>query len=316
MPISIADVIDAHERIKPHIHCTPMLQSSQLNKLLGCELVFKADNMQKVGAFKARGACNAVFSMDQNSLSRGVVTHSSGNHGAALAWAAAMRKTPCTVVMPDNAPQAKKDAVISYGATVVFCEPTMTAREATVATLMEKDGASLVHPYDDDLIIAGQGTAALETISQLEQPIDILMAPVGGGGLLGGSALVIKQSLGFESTQVIGAEPEMANDAWQGFNSGVRVAKFVPNTIADGLRGTVGIRNFEIITEHVDNILLTSEARIVEAMKLIWTRLKIIVEPSAAVPVAAIMDQPDQFQGRRIAIILSGGNLDLDHLPW
>ena len=244
------------------------------------------------------------------------MTHSSGNHGAALAWAAAMRKTPCTVVMPDNAPQAKKDAVISYGATVVFCEPTMTAREATVATLMEKDGASLVHPYDDDLIIAGQGTAALETISQLEQPIDILMAPVGGGGLLGGSALVIKQSLGFESTQVIGAEPEMANDAWQGFNSGVRVAKFVPNTIADGLRGTVGIRNFEIITEHVDNILLTSEARIVEAMKLIWTRLKIIVEPSAAVPVAAIMDQPDQFQGRRIAIILSGGNLDLDHLPW
>ena len=316
MPISIADVIDAHERIKPHIHCTPMLQSSQLNKLLGCELVFKADNMQKVGAFKARGACNAVFSMDQDSLSRGVVTHSSGNHGAALAWAAAMRKTPCTVVMPDNAPQAKKDAVISYGATVVFCEPTMTAREATVATLMEKDDASLVHPYDDDLIIAGQGTAALETITQLEQPIDILMAPVGGGGLLGGSALVIKQSLGFESTQVIGAEPEMANDAWQGFNSGVRVAKFVPNTIADGLRGTVGIRNFEIITEHVDNILLTSEARIVEAMKLIWTRLKIIVEPSAAVPVAAIMDQPDQFQGRRIAIILSGGNLDLDHLPW
>ena len=316
MPISIADVIDAHERIKPHIHCTPMLQSSQLNKLLGCELVFKADNMQKVGAFKARGACNAVFSMDQDSLSRGVVTHSSGNHGAALAWAAAMRKTSCTVVMPDNAPQAKKDAVISYGATVVFCEPTMTAREATVATLMEKVGASLVHPYDDDLIIAGQGTAALETISQLEQPIDILMAPVGGGGLLGGSALVIKQSLGFESTQVIGAEPAMANDAWQGFNSGVRVAKFVPNTIADGLRGTVGIRNFEIITEHVDNILLTSEARIVEAMKLIWTRLKIIIEPSAAVPVAAIMDQPDQFQGRRIAIILSGGNLDLDRLPW
>ena len=293
-----------------------MLQSSQLNKLLGCELVFKADNMQKVGAFKARGACNAVFSMDQDSLSRGVVTHSSGNHGAALAWAAAMRKTSCTVVMPDNAPQAKKDAVISYGATVVFCEPTMTAREATVATLMEKVGASLVHPYDDDLIIAGQGTAALETISQLEQPIDILMAPVGGGGLLGGSALVIKQSLGFESTQVIGAEPAMANDAWQGFNSGVRVAKFVPNTIADGLRGTVGIRNFEIITEHVDNILLTSEARIVEAMKLIWTRLKIIIEPSAAVPVAAIMDQPDQFKGRRIAIILSGGNLDLDHLPW
>ena len=316
MPISIADVRDAHTRIKPYIHCTPMLQSSQLNKLLGCELVFKADNMQKVGAFKARGACNAVFSMDQDSLNKGVVTHSSGNHGAALAWAAAMRKIACTVVMPNNAPQAKKDAVISYGATVVYCEPSMTAREATVASLVDKHNARLIHPYDDDLIIAGQGTAALETLSQIEQSIDILMAPVGGGGLLGGSALVVKQSSDVGSIQVIGAEPEMANDAWQGLKSGVRVAQFVPKTIADGLRGTLGMRNFNIITEHVDDILLTSEARIVEAMKLIWSRLKIIVEPSAAVPVAAIMDQPEQFKGKRIAIIVSGGNLDLDDLPW
>ncbi|MCS5595387.1 MAG: pyridoxal-phosphate dependent enzyme [Porticoccaceae bacterium] len=316
MALSIADVKDAHGRIKPYIHCTPILHSSQLNTLLDCELLFKADNMQKVGAFKARGACNAVFSMEQDSLHRGVVTHSSGNHGAALAWAAAMRNTPCTVVMPNNAPQAKKDTVISYGATVVYCEPTMTAREGTVASLMQQSGASLVHPYDDDRIIAGQGTAALETLSQIEQPIDILMVPVGGGGLLGGSALVVKQSSGGNSTQVIGAEPEMANDAWQGYKSGVRVAKFVPNTIADGLRGTLGVRNFEIITEHVDDIFLTSEARIVEAMKLIWTRLKVVVEPSAAVPLAAIMDQPELFKGKRIAIILSGGNLDLDALPW
>ena len=316
MPISIADVRDAHTRIKPYIHCTPMLQSSQLNTLLGCELVFKADNMQKVGAFKARGACNAVFSMDKDSLNKGVVTHSSGNHGAALAWAAAMRKTACTVVMPNNAPQAKKDAVISYGATVVYCEPSMTAREATVASLVDKHNARLIHPYDDDLIIAGQGTAALETLSQIEQSIDILMAPVGGGGLLGGSALVVKQSSDVGSIQVIGAEPEMANDAWQGLKSGVRVAQFVPKTIADGLRGTLGMRNFNIITEHVDDILLTSEDRIVEAMKLIWSRLKIIIEPSAAVPVAAIMDQPEQFKGKRIAIIVSGGNLDLDDLPW
>ena len=316
MPISIADVRDAHTRIKPYIHCTPMLQSSQLNTLLGCELVFKADNMQKVGAFKARGACNAVFSMDKDSLNKGVVTHSSGNHGAALAWAAAMRKIACTVVMPNNAPQAKKDAVISYGATVVYCEPSMTAREATVASLVDKHNARLIHPYDDDLIIAGQGTAALETLSQIEQSIDILMAPVGGGGLLGGSALVVKQSSDVGSIQVIGAEPEMANDAWQGLKSGVRVAQFVPKTIADGLRGTLGMRNFNIITENVDDILLTSEARIVEAMKLIWSRLKIIVEPSAAVPVAAIMDQPEQFKGKRIAIIVSGGNLDLDDLPW
>jgi threonine dehydratase len=254
--------------------------------------------------------------MDKDSLNKGVVTHSSGNHGAALAWAAAMRKIACTVVMPNNAPQAKKDAVISYGATVVYCEPSMTAREATVASLVDKHNARLIHPYDDDLIIAGQGTAALETLSQIEQPIDILMAPVGGGGLLGGSALVVKQSSDVGSIQVIGAEPEMANDAWQGLKSGVRVAQFVPKTIADGLRGTLGMRNFNIITEHVDDILLTSEARIVEAMKLIWSRLKIIVEPSAAVPVAAIMDQPEQFKGKRIAIIVSGGNLDLDDLPW
>ena len=316
MPLSIADVRDAQGRIKPYIHRTPMLQSSQLNAHLDCELLFKADNMQKVGAFKARGACNAVFSMEEDSLSKGVVTHSSGNHGAALAWAAAMRKTSCTVVMPNNAPQAKKDAVISYGATVVYCEPTMIAREGAVASLMQQFGASLVHPYDDDRIIAGQGTAALETLEQIEQPIDILMAPVGGGGLLGGCALVVKQSLGIDATQVIGAEPEMANDAWQGYKSGVRVTNFVPNTIADGLRANLGVRNFEIITEHVDDIVLTSEARIVEAMKLIWTRLKIIVEPSAAVPLAAIMDQPNLYRGKRIAIILTGGNLDLDALPW
>ena len=316
MKLTIEDIQQAHERIKPYIHCTPILQSAQLNKIFGCELFFKADNFQKVGAFKARGACNAVFSMDQDSLSKGVITHSSGNHGAALAWAAALRQTPCTVVMPENAPQAKKDAVISYGATVVYCEPTMAAREATVTNLMAQSGASLVHPYDDNRIIVGQGTAALETLSQIEQPIDMLMAPVGGGGLLGGSAVVVKQSSESGSTLVVGAEPEMTNDAWQGYKSGVRVAKFAPNTIADGLRATLGVRNFEIITEQVDDILLASEARIVEAMKLIWSRLKIIVEPSAAVPLAAIMDQPEGFHGKRVAIILSGGNLDLDDLPW
>ena len=316
MKLTIEDIQQAHERIVPYIHCTPILQSAQLNKIFGCELFFKADNFQKVGAFKARGACNAVFSMDQDSLSKGVVTHSSGNHGAALAWAAAMRQTPCTVVMPDNAPQAKKDAVISYGATVVYCEPTMAAREATVTNLITQSGASLVHAYDDNRIIAGQGTAALETLSQIGQPIDMLMAPVGGGGLLGGSALVVKQSKGSESTLVIGAEPEMANDAWQGYKSGVRVTKSAPNTIADGLRATLGVRNFEIITEEVDDILLASEARIVQAMKLIWSRLKIIVEPSAAVPLAVIMDQLEDFHGKRVAIILSGGNLDLDDLPW
>jgi threonine dehydratase len=316
MTVTLGDIKQAHQRIKPYIHCTPILQSTQLNKLFTCELFFKADNMQKVGAFKARGACNAVFSMTKEVLANGVITHSSGNHGAALAWAAAMRNIPCTVVMPENAPQAKKDAVLSYGAIVVYCEPTMLAREGTVARLIEQQGARLVHPYDDDLIIAGQGTATLETLAQLDKPADILMTPVGGGGLLGGSAIVVKQSSRTGITQVIGAEPGAANDAWLGFRSGTRLTEFVPNTIADGLRGTVGVRNFEIITQYVDDILLSSEARIVEAMKLIWTRLKVVVEPSAAVPLAAIMDQPEQFKGKRVAIILSGGNLDLDALPW
>jgi threonine dehydratase len=316
MTVTLGDIKQAHQRIKPYIHCTPILQSTQLNKLFTCELFFKADNMQKVGAFKARGACNAVFSMTKEVLANGVITHSSGNHGAALAWAAAMRNIPCTVVMPENAPQAKKDAVLSYGAIVVYCEPTMLAREGTVARLIEQQGARLVHPYDDDLIIAGQGTATLETLAQLDKPADILMTPVGGGGLLGGSAIVVKQSSRTGITQVIGAEPEAANDAWLGFRSGTRLTEFVPNTIADGLRGTVGVRNFEIITQYVDDILLSSEASIVEAMKLIWTRLKVVVEPSAAVPLAAIMDQPEQFKGKRVAIILSGGNLDLDALPW
>lgn len=316
MTVTLGDIKKAHQRIKPYIHCTPILQSTQLNKLFTCELFFKADNMQKVGAFKARSACNAVFSMTKEVLANGVITHSSGNHGAALAWAAAMRNIPCTVVMPENAPQAKKDAVLSYGAIVVYCEPTMLAREGTVARLIEQQGARLVHPYDDDLIIAGQGTATLETLAQLDKPADILMTPVGGGGLLGGSAIVVKQSSRTGITQVIGAEPEAANDAWLGFRSGTRLTEFVPNTIADGLRGTVGVRNFEIITQYVDDILLSSEARIVEAMKLIWTRLKVVVEPSAAVPLAAIMDQPEQFKGKRVAIILSGGNLDLDALPW
>ncbi len=224
MKTTLKDIQQAHARIAPYIHRTPILESRALNKIIGCELVFKAENFQKIGAFKARGGCNAIFAMSDASLQKGVVTHSSGNHGAALAWAAGLRGSPCSVVMPNNAPQAKKDAVISYGATVVYCEPTMTAREATVASLMDKHNARLIHPYDDDLIIAGQGTAALETLSQIPQPIDILMAPVGGGGLLGGSALVVKQSSGFDTIQVIGAEPEMANDAWQGFKSGVRVA--------------------------------------------------------------------------------------------
>ncbi|MCS5587141.1 MAG: pyridoxal-phosphate dependent enzyme [Porticoccaceae bacterium] len=314
MTVTLKDIQQAYGRIQPYIHRTPILQSRALNQIIGCELLFKAENLQKIGAFKARGACNAVFSLDDASLQQGVITHSSGNHGAALAWAAALRGAPCTVVMPENAPSVKKAAVAGYGASIEFCESNMAAREGTVARLIKEQGTNLVHPYDSDVIIAGQGTVALETLQQIEQPIDIMMAPVGGGGLLGGTSICVKQST--TGIRVLGAEPEGANDAWQGFKSGTRLTQFKPNTIADGLRGTLGVRNFAIIRDQVDDILLTSEKRIVEAMRLIWTRLKMVVEPSAAVPLAAIMDWPEQFQGKRVAIILSGGNVDLDALPW
>ena len=314
--INVSQIKDAHERIKPYIHCTPILKSTQLNNLLGCELFFKAENLQKVGAFKARGACNAVFSLSDESVPHGVITHSSGNHGAALAWASGLRGLPCTVVMPKNSPQAKIDAVIHYGAELVVCESNMRARESTVTNLINQSGAHLVHPYDEYEVIAGQGTAALELFTQLTYPVDVVMAPIGGGGLLSGSALVAKSDEINYLPHVIGAEPEGAKDAWQGFKSGERISQFSPETIADGLRATVGLRNFKIICNQVDDILLASEERIVEAMKLIWSRLKVVVEPSAAVPLACIMEEPEKFYGQRVAIILTGGNLDLDQLPW
>lgn len=314
MALGLDDIRDAHRRIRSYIHCTPVVTSCALNEMFACELFFKAENLQKVGAFKARGACNAVFSLDESSLKRGVITHSSGNHGAALAWSAALRGASCTVVMPENAPTIKKTAVASYGAKIEFCEPSMAGREGTVARLMEEQGSTLIHPFDSEVIIAGQGTAALEMLQQMEQSPHIMMTPVGGGGLLGGTAIAVKPL--DSGIAVLGAEPEAANDAWQGFKSGTRITHSKPNTIADGLRSTVGVRNFSILRDQVDDILLTSEARIVEAMRLIWSRLKMVVEPSAAVPLAAIMDQPEQFIGKRVAIILSGGNLDLDTLPW
>ena len=314
--INVAEIKNAYERIKPYIHCTPILKSTQLNNLLGCELFFKADNLQKIGAFKARGACNAVFSLSDDLVPQGVITHSSGNHGAALAWASGLRGLACTVVMPKNSSQAKIDAVIGYGARLVFCEPNMEAREATVTNLINQSGAHLVHPYDEYKIIAGQGTAALELFNQLDHPVDVVMAPIGGGGLLSGTALVAKSDEINYSPNVIGAEPEGANDAWQGFKSGERISQFSPKTIADGLRATVGLKNFKIICEDVDDILLTSEERIVEAMQLIWSRLKVVVEPSAAVCLACIMEEPEKFYGQHVAIILTGGNLDLDQLPW
>ena len=318
MSIKFSHIEQAHGRIKPYIHRTPIMQSREINKLLGCELYFKAENLQKVGAFKARGGCNAVFSMDTKSLAKGVITHSSGNHGAALAWAAALRGANCTVVMPENAPLVKKQAVRGYGAKVIECIPTMDDREAAVAAEIQATGSTLVHPYDSEAIIAGQGTAALETLDQLDCLPDIIITPVGGGGLLAGTAIAahaVAQNSG-KTISVVGAEPHGASDAWRGFTSGQRVEVQTPETIADGLRSTLGVRNFSIITEQVNDIVLASEQAIIEAMRLVWMRMKIVIEPSAAVAVAAVMENPGMFSEKRLAIILSGGNVDLDALPW
>lgn len=321
MSITFSQISQALARIQPYIHHTPILQSRQIDGLLGCELFFKAENLQKVGAFKARGGCNAIFSMDEAELHRGVITHSSGNHGAALAWAASLRGADCTVVMPSNAPLVKKQAVRGYGAKVVECLPSMADREATVAAEIKAAGSVMVHPYDSDVIIAGQGTAALETLAQLDtlhKVPDIIMSPVGGGGLLAGTAIATRALAAQANTtiSVIGAEPQGASDAWQGFTSGQRVEQYTPDTIADGLRATLGVRNFEIIQQQVNDIVLASEQGIVDAMRLIWMRMKIIVEPSAAVCLAAVMENPQLFYGKRVAIILSGGNVDLDALPF
>lgn len=318
MNLIYSHIQSAHERIQDYIHKTPIMQSQQVNKLLGCELYFKAENFQKVGAFKARGACNAIFSMEKNSLNGGVITHSSGNHGAALAWAASLRGVNCTVVIPENAPNVKKQAVEGYGAKVIQCLPTMAERESAVAAEIKANGSLLIHPYDNDEIIAGQGTAVIEMLQQLEYLPDIIMAPIGGGGLLAGTAIGAKGYANNAGSliSVIGAEPQGASDAWKGFKSGKRVVEQTPQTIADGLRSTVGNRNFKIISEKVDDILLASEQGIIEAMRLIWMRLKIIVEPSAAVCLAAVMENQELFHGKRVGIIVSGGNVNLDALPW
>ena len=309
-----ADICAAAQRIAPFVHRTPVFHSKQIDRMLGCEIYFKAENLQKVGAFKARGACNAILQLADTDRQKGVVTHSSGNHGAALAWAAAQQNIPCTVVMPNNAPQVKKDAVAGYGATIHFCEPTLAAREASVEKVISQTGATLVHPYDDERIVAGQGTAAQEMLAQLDTAPDGVMVPTGGGGLLAGTAIAVKGTS--RNIKVYGAEPAGANDAWQGFNSGQWVAQNNPQTVADGLRTSLGQRNFAIIKQQVDEMVLASEESIIEAMRLIWTRLKIVVESSSAVPLAAIIDNPEQFAGKRIAMIISGGNVDLDNLPW
>jgi threonine dehydratase len=311
--LTLADIRAAHSRIAPFIHRTPVLTSASIDAMLGAQLFFKCENLQKVGAFKARGAHNAVLSLTDAEAGRGVVTHSSGNHGAALALAAASRGIPAYVVMPTSAPQAKQRAVARYGARVTLCEPTLAAREREAQRIIAETGAYFVHPYNDLKVMAGQGTSVLELLD--EHPgLDLILCPVGGGGQLSGVAVAAKGVR--PGVRVIGAEPAAADDARRSFYSGRIVEAGDPQTLADGLRSSLGDLTFALIRAHVDDIITASEAGMVEAMRLVWEIMKIIIEPSAAVPLAALLEQQLPVSGRSVGVILSGGNVDLDRLPW
>ncbi|HEY7712653.1 MAG TPA: pyridoxal-phosphate dependent enzyme [Candidatus Entotheonella sp.] len=302
------DIQQAAVRIKPYAHRTPVMTCTSLDKLAEAHLFCKCENLQKVGAFKFRGACNTVFSLSDAEAQRGVATHSSGNHGAAVALAARLRGIPAHIVMPSNAPSVKRDAVAGYGGTIIWCEPTQEARESTLANVVAETGAMFIPPYNDARVIAGQGTAALEFLEDVPD-LDVIIAPVGGGGLISGTALTIAALS--PTTRVLAAEPKGADDAYRSLQAGEIIPSVNPQTIADGLRTSLGDLTFAIMRQHVEQIVTVSEAAITRAMHLVWQRMKIIIEPSAAVPVAAVLDQQIDAAGKRIGIILSGGNIDL-----
>lgn len=306
-------IVAARSRIAEHVHRTPVMSSRSLDAAAGARLFCKCENFQKVGAFKARGATNAVFSLTDDEAKRGVVTHSSGNHGAALAYAAARRGILAHVVMPENAPKIKVANVRGFGATIHFCAPTAQARAEACAEVQRETGATLVHPYDDARVIAGQGTAVLELVDDVPD-LDIVIAPVGGGGLLSGTAIAARGVR--PDILVLGAEPANADDAKRSFASGQVEPVSATTTIADGLRTPLCPRTLAAIRAHVADIGLASEAGIVAAMRLVWEKMKIVVEPSAVVPLAAVLEKSLDVAGRRVGIVLSGGNVDLDHLPW
>jgi threonine dehydratase len=307
------EILEARERIRPFIHRTPVLTSTGINEMCGAQLFFKCENFQKAGAFKIRGACNAVLSLTDEEAEKGVATHSSGNHAAALALAASWRGIRAHVVMPENAALIKRAAAVGYGAEIVFCKPTLEAREEVLSRIVESTGATFIPPYNDLRVMAGQGTAALELCEEIPH-LDVIVAPVGGGGLISGTAIAV--SLVAPDTAVVGAEPQNADDAYRSFHSGRIIPVENPNTIADGLRTSLGSLTFHVIREHVTEIITVSEQDIVKAMRCIWERMKIIVEPSGAVPLGALFSRGKEMSGRRVGIILSGGNVDLEHLPW
>lgn len=305
------NILDAHKRIKNFIHKTPIFSSNSIDEIAGCKIFFKCENFQKAGAFKFRGASNSVLNLSESEAKKGVAAHSSGNHAGALALAAKIRGIPCHIVMPENAPKVKKDATKSYGAEITFCEPTLEDRERNLEIILEKTGATKIHPYDYFDTICGAGTAALEVVDEVVN-LDILIAPVGGGGLLAGTSLVAKHN----DILVYGAEPEGADDAKSSLEEGEIIPSENPNTICDGLLTSLGKLNFEIIIENVEDILLSNDDEIISAMKLIYERLKIVIEPSCAVPLAVILKNKELFKHKNVGLILSGGNVDLNKLPF
>ncbi|MBN2906742.1 MAG: pyridoxal-phosphate dependent enzyme [Rhodobacteraceae bacterium] len=307
------DVVAAHARIAPYIHRTPVLTSTYFNELTGADLYFKCENFQKAGAFKVRGACNAVFGLDDETAKKGVATHSSGNHALSLSYAAGRRGIPCHVVMPRTAPQAKKDAVRGYGGIITECEPSTSSREAVFAEVQAATGAEFVHPYNDPRVIAGQGTCSRELNEQVPG-LDAVIAPIGGGGMISGTCLTLSNIA--PDVAIYAAEPEQADDAYRSFKAGHIIADDAPETIADGLKVPLKELTWHFVSHHVTDILTASEQEIIDAMKLTWQRMKIVMEASCAVPLATILKNKDVFAGKRVGVIITGGNVDLDKLPW
>jgi len=313
MPPTMKDIQQAAERIKPYAHRTPVITNESLNQRVGAQVYLKCENMQKVGAFKFRGACNAVYSLSEEEAEHGVCTHSSGNHAQALVLAAKLRGIPAYIVMPNNAPQVKKDAVAGYGGQITFCEATLEARESTLAKIANETGATVIHPYNDERVITGQGTAALELLDFIPN-LDAVIAPVGGGGLISGTSVAAK---GLNpNIRVIAAEPEMADDAHRSMKEGTIIPSNNPKTIADGLLTSLGTLTFPIIQQNVEQVVTVSEQGIIDSMKFIWERVKIVIEPSAAVAAAVLWEKKIDLSGLKVGVILSGGNVDLNKLPW
>ncbi len=307
------DVLQARERIQPYIHRTPVLTSTYFNELTGAELFFKCENFQKAGAFKVRGASNAVFGLGQDQAAKGVATHSSGNHALSLSYAAGRRGIPVSVVMPRNAPEAKKAAVRGYGGEVFECEPSTTAREAMLEDLVARTGADFVHPYNDHRVIAGQATCSLE-LSEDVGELDAIVAPIGGGGMISGTCLAMSNRS--PQTEIYAAEPKNADDAYRSFHAGKIIEDDAPQTVADGLKVSLRPRTWHFVSSHVKDVLLATEDEIIDAMYLTWQRMKIVVEPSSSVPLATIIKNREIFAGKRVGVILTGGNVDLKKLPW